>query len=170
MNPVDRMFLCLPMKTSTNNQIPTVVVIINISVTLPPWPETHPPVKRLVSSPPGEPVSSGVPSTSPPPTSRWKDGMDELAVEDWIFGRICTTYAIVYTDRAAISEFHYSLLTVSRGSLPTCYRSVLCRLSSGQQLDRNRCTTRKLPDNKQELCAQILREICSRLLSQAIVT
>jgi hypothetical protein len=106
MNPVDRMSLSMLTTMSANNQIPTVVVIINISVTLPPWPETHPPVKRLVLSPPGGLVSSGVPSTSPPPTSRWKDGMDELAVEDWIFGRICTTYAIVYTDSAGRSTEH----------------------------------------------------------------
>jgi hypothetical protein len=104
MNPVDRKSMSLLITTSTNKQIPTVVVIINISVTLPPWPETHPPVKRLVLSPPGGLVSSGVPSTSPPPTSRWKDGMDELAVEDWIFGRICTTYAIVYTDSATANR------------------------------------------------------------------
>jgi hypothetical protein len=78
-----------------------VVVTINTLVTLRPWHETHPPVKRLVLSPPGEPVSSGVPSTSLPPTSRWTDGIDELAVEVWIYGRICTIYASVYTEHVA---------------------------------------------------------------------
>lgn len=50
-------------------QIPTVVVTTSTLVTHPPWPETPPLVKRPVSSPPGEPVSSGVPSTSLPPTN-----------------------------------------------------------------------------------------------------
>jgi len=101
MNPVDRMSPLYCQLTFTNAQIPMVVVIINTLVTLRPWHETHPPVKRLVLSPPGEPVSSGVPSTSLPPTSRWKDGIDDLAVEVWIFGRICTYYANVYTEHFA---------------------------------------------------------------------
>jgi hypothetical protein len=104
MNPVDRMSCQLPARIDTNDQIPTVVVIINISVTLPPWHETHPPVKRLVLSPPGEPVSSGVPSTSLPPTNNRIKGFDELVwvLEAWSYGRICNTYANVYTDHLQV--------------------------------------------------------------------
>jgi hypothetical protein len=81
-----------------------VVVTINTLVTLRPWHETHPLVKRLVLSPPGEPVSSGVPSTSLPPTSKRIDGFDELDMEVWIFGLTCNTYASVYTEDSLLAS------------------------------------------------------------------
>lgn len=98
MNPVDRMSPRALTRPITDDQIPMVVVTTNILVTLRPWHETHLPVKRLVSSPPGEPVSSGVPSTSLPPTNKRVEGFDVLVWEVSSHGRICNTYANVYTD------------------------------------------------------------------------
>jgi hypothetical protein len=98
MNPVDRKPHWSLSQTLADFQIPTEEVTTSTLVTLRPWPETHPPVKRLVLSPPGEPVSSGVPSTSLPPTSKRIDGFDELDMEVWIFGLTCNTYASVYTE------------------------------------------------------------------------
>ena len=106
MNPVDReLHIARPSSfVCSLFQIPTEVVTINTLVTLLPWPETHLPVKRLVLSPPGEPVCSGVPSTSLPPTNKRFDSLEDgggvermLAPEVWIIRRICTTYASVFT-------------------------------------------------------------------------
>ena len=110
MNPVDREFSSSRIVSLKDNrspiQIPTEEVTTSTLVTHLPWPEMHQPVKRPVLSPPGEPVCSGVPSTSPPPTNKLEK-LDERCLDLWdsssesggrrIQGALVQLYASVFT-------------------------------------------------------------------------